>query len=157
MDGVYSIFVFPSFPSLVIMWLGLQSGIQQSCVNSNHVVSLMLPEAFTQESISPGRLAGKSTLVQVDRMDRLTGSLFRLSSENWGEIEKCSAAEWTEATLWLFLTNSPPPKNNTAVPSKHTEYYVSVQIRLCSKEITYHFLRWSGLMVAETWGKSSTM
>ncbi|CAB1458610.1 unnamed protein product [Pleuronectes platessa] len=34
-----------------------------------------LPEAFTRESISPGRLTGKSTL-QVDGMDGLTGSLF---------------------------------------------------------------------------------
>lgn len=150
MDGVYSIFMFPSFPSLVITWLGLQSGIQQSCVNSNHVVSLMLPEAFTQESISPGRLTGKSALVQVDRMDRLTGSLFRLSSENWGEIEKCSTADWTEAILWLSLTNSPSPENNTPVPSKHAGYYVRVKIRLCGKEITYHLSRWSGLMVAQT-------
>lgn len=35
------VLMFASFLSMVIMWLGLQSGKQQSCVNSNHVVSLM--------------------------------------------------------------------------------------------------------------------
>lgn len=39
--GVYSILMFAAFLSMVIMWWGLQSGKQQSCVNSNHVVSIM--------------------------------------------------------------------------------------------------------------------
>lgn len=51
-----------------------------------------MPEAFTQESISLGRLTGKSTLLQVERMDWLTGSLFCLRVENWREIEHCLAA-----------------------------------------------------------------
>lgn len=54
MDGVYSILTFASFLSVVIMWLGLQSGKQQSCVNSNHVVSLMCLKLSLRNQSSQG-------------------------------------------------------------------------------------------------------
>lgn len=80
-----------------------------------------MPEAFTQESISLGRLTGKSTLLQVDGIDWLTGNLFCLSVENWGEIEYYLAANWVEEIL--FQNDSPSPKIRTC-PHKLTTFHI---------------------------------
>lgn len=120
-EGVYTILMNPAFLSMVITWWGLQG-----LAKISHVWTVIMwchhaPEAFIQESISLGRLTGKSTLLQVDRMDWLTGSLFCLSAKNCREIEHCPAVKTIRKT---FQNDPPPITKNTHLHtfiSFHTE------------------------------------
>ena len=75
---------------MVIMWWGLQSGEQQSCVNSNHAVSLMCPKLSLRNQSALGGLQANQHL---HRWTGWTGWLAAYSVCQQRVEEKSNTAE----------------------------------------------------------------
>lgn len=112
--GVYSILMFAAFLSMVIMWWGLQSGKQQSCVNSNHVVSIMCLKLSLRNQSALGGLQANQHFC---RWTGRTGWLAAYSVCHWRIEEKSNTALLQTGqkrdSMTFFQNDSPSPKIHT--------------------------------------------
>lgn len=87
--GLSNISKFPAFLSVVIVWWGLQYGRQQSCVNCNHVVSIMCLKLSLRNQSALGGLQANQHFC---RWKGWTGWLAAYSVYQWRIEEKSNSA-----------------------------------------------------------------
>ena len=137
---------------MVIMWWGLQSGEQQSCVNSNHAVSLMCPKLSLRNQSALGGLQANQHL---HRWTGWTGWLAAYSVCQQRVEEKSNTAELQtgqkKKRFCDFFQNDSPTHTHTHTHKKnptqtwHFPYPWSLSppfppcrtIYMWSEEITY--------------------
>lgn len=154
--------MFAAFLSVVIMWWGLQSGKQQSCVKSNHVVSIMcLKLSLRNQSALGGLQANQHFCRWTGRTSWLAA--YSVCQRRIGEKSNTALLQTGQKRFCDFFRMSPHHQKYKHAPTNSPLFIwrkLDLPLYLCLiQEENSRVLetRWAILMVEKTLEESAAV